>query len=140
VLVAAVLRPEHAEDGKLEVVRSPPEQFLDALELLVGEAEGAVQGLERLLGDCRQTASLAPVPDSPPGGNSSGRGEPRRMPRYASADWEHGLACLACRRVLREGDRYSERLTAFAEDMPMVELICLECATATAPLPAAPRS
>jgi hypothetical protein len=70
VLVAAVLRPEHAEDGELEVVRRSPEQLLDALELPVGEAEGAVQGLERLLGDGRQTASLAPVPDGLPGGNT----------------------------------------------------------------------
>jgi hypothetical protein len=62
------------------------------------------------------------------------------MSSYASDDWEHGLACLACRRVLREGDRYSERLTAFAEDAPLVELICLDCVTASAPLPAAPRS
>ena len=35
VLVAAVLRPEHGEDGELEVVRRPAEQLLDAVELPV---------------------------------------------------------------------------------------------------------
>ena len=59
---------------------------------------------------------------------------------YREDEWKHGLACLDCLRVLREGDRYSERLTAFAEGTPMVELVCLECATASARLPAAPRA
>jgi hypothetical protein len=51
VLVAAVLRPEQREDGELEVVRIPPEQLLDSVELPVGQSEGA---MERLFRDCRQ--------------------------------------------------------------------------------------
>jgi hypothetical protein len=99
-----------------------------------------VQGLERLLGDGRQTASLALAPDG-----LRRVGTPRSPAnsgdmRYADADWEHGLSCVDCRRVLREGDRYSERLTAFAEAAPMVELVCVDCATASAPRPAAPRA
>ena len=56
VLVAAVLRPEDGEDGELEVVRRPAEQFPDAPELPVGETERAV---EWLLCDGAQKASLA---------------------------------------------------------------------------------
>ena len=52
-------------------------------------------------------------------------------------EWEHGLACMDCLRVLREGDRYCERLHAFAEEAPMVELVCLDCATARERWPAA---
>jgi hypothetical protein len=51
VLVAAVLRPEEREDGKLEVVRLALEQLADMVELLVPEAEGPMQ---RLLDDPRQ--------------------------------------------------------------------------------------
>ena len=51
MLVAAVLRPEQREDGKLEVVRVTFEQFADLLELAVCEPECAV---ERLFGDPRQ--------------------------------------------------------------------------------------
>jgi hypothetical protein len=43
VLVTAVLRPEQREDRQLEVVRGPPEQRADAVELTVGEAEAAVE-------------------------------------------------------------------------------------------------
>jgi hypothetical protein len=46
VLVAAVLRPEHGEDRELEVVRVAAEQLLDALELPVGQTEGAMQVLD----------------------------------------------------------------------------------------------
>jgi len=45
VLVAAVLGPEQAEDGQLEVVRVAGEQLPDALQLPVGEPESAVEGL-----------------------------------------------------------------------------------------------
>ena len=48
VLVAAVLRPEQREDRELEVVRLALEQLQDAVELPVGQTEGAV---ERLFGD-----------------------------------------------------------------------------------------
>ena len=45
MLVAAVLRPEQGEDRELEVVRLPPEQGDDTVELLVREAERAVDRL-----------------------------------------------------------------------------------------------
>jgi hypothetical protein len=51
VLVPAVLRPEEREDRELEMVRFAFEQVADTVELLVREAEGAVQ---RLLDDPRQ--------------------------------------------------------------------------------------
>jgi hypothetical protein len=51
VLVPAVLRPEQREDRELEVVRVAPEQLADTVELLVREAESA---MERLFGDPRQ--------------------------------------------------------------------------------------
>jgi hypothetical protein len=43
VLVAAVLRPEQREDRELEIVRGPPEQLSDTVELPVREAEAAVE-------------------------------------------------------------------------------------------------
>jgi hypothetical protein len=43
MLVAAVFRPEEREDGELEVVRRPPEQLADTVELTVREAETAVE-------------------------------------------------------------------------------------------------
>jgi hypothetical protein len=43
VLVAAVLGPEEREDRQFEVVRRPPEELLDTVELPVGETEGAVE-------------------------------------------------------------------------------------------------
>jgi hypothetical protein len=43
MLVPAVLRPEEGEDRELEVVRGSVEQLSDAIELVVGEAEAAVQ-------------------------------------------------------------------------------------------------
>jgi hypothetical protein len=51
VLVGAVLRPEQREDGELEVVRLAFEQLADAVQLIVRQAERAV---ERLSGDRRQ--------------------------------------------------------------------------------------
>jgi len=60
VLVAAVLRPEQREDRELEVVRLPPEQAPDPLELPVRQSERAVQ---RLFRDLRQRVSVSPAPD-----------------------------------------------------------------------------
>jgi hypothetical protein len=57
VLVAAVLRPEEREDGKLEVVRLALEQLLDTVEFPLGQSEGAV---ERLFGDPRQRIESSP--------------------------------------------------------------------------------
>ena len=65
VLVAAVLRPQHGEDGELEVVRRATEQLLDARELPVGEAEGAMERLVRLRGDGGQTPSVTGPSDGP---------------------------------------------------------------------------
>jgi hypothetical protein len=59
VLVAAVLRPEEREDGELKVVRLALHQLLDAVELTVGEAEGAVK---RLFCDPRQVSESSGVP------------------------------------------------------------------------------
>ncbi len=80
VLVAAVLRPEHREDGELEVVRRPAEQLPDVVELPVGESERPVQRLlvERLIRDGRQTASLA--------GRSDGEGGMDLRRRGPAAD------------------------------------------------------
>jgi hypothetical protein len=43
MFVAAVLRPEEREDRELELVRVAREQRADSLELLVGEAECAME-------------------------------------------------------------------------------------------------
>jgi hypothetical protein len=42
-------------------------------------------------------------------------------------DWPHGLRCGDCCRVLRDGDRYAERLTGMAEDTPVVMIVCRPC-------------
>jgi RNase P subunit RPR2 len=52
---------------------------------------------------------------------------------YDPDDWDHGLSCIECQAVFREGDRYTERLTGFAEDTPVVEIVCLDCGTARSP-------
>jgi hypothetical protein len=57
-----VLRPEDGEDRELEVVRSPLEELLDAIELPVGETE---RSMERLLRDCGQKFSLPVACDGP---------------------------------------------------------------------------
>jgi hypothetical protein len=60
--------------------------------------------------------------------------EPLGIP-YVEDEWPHGLMCEDCPHVFREGDRYSERLYAFAVDAPIVEIVCLPCATAGEPEP-----
>jgi hypothetical protein len=50
-----MLGPENGEDRQLEVVRPPPEQLLDTVELPVGETE---RSMERLLRDRGQKFSL----------------------------------------------------------------------------------
>jgi hypothetical protein len=47
MLVAAVLGPQHREDGELEVVRRPIEQLLDTGELPVRQTERSMEGLLR---------------------------------------------------------------------------------------------
>ena len=60
MFVAAVLGPKKREDGELEVVRLPLEQFPDPLEFPIGQAERTVQ---RLFGNLRQRASVSPASD-----------------------------------------------------------------------------
>ena len=47
MLVAAVLGPEEREDRELEMVRVSVEQLADAVELPVGQPQGAMQRLFR---------------------------------------------------------------------------------------------
>lgn len=47
---------------------------------------------------------------------------------YDEADWPHGLRCMDCDRELSDGDRYTSRIVAFQDDIPVMEIICLECA------------
>lgn len=48
---------------------------------------------------------------------------------YMEDDWPHGLSCGQCLHVFSEPERYSERLYAFLGDQPLVEILCLPCAT-----------
>jgi len=48
---------------------------------------------------------------------------------YREQDWPHGLRCGECRRVIREGERYSTLLYAFSDDAPVCLVVCLGCAT-----------
>jgi len=48
---------------------------------------------------------------------------------YVEEDWPHGLSCSQCPHVFSEPERYSERLYAFVGDAPLVEVLCLSCAT-----------
>jgi hypothetical protein len=48
---------------------------------------------------------------------------------YRSAEWEHGLMCAECPHTFREGDRFTTRLYAFSDDVPMALVVCLDCAT-----------
>jgi hypothetical protein len=49
---------------------------------------------------------------------------------YTDDHWPHGLSCGQCRHVFGEPERYSERLSAFLGDQPMLEIVCVPCATA----------
>ncbi len=53
---------------------------------------------------------------------------------YVAEHWPHGLSCSQCHHIFREPERFSERLYAFSGDRPLVEIICVECAT-TGPAP-----
>ncbi len=46
---------------------------------------------------------------------------------YADSEWEHGLSCPICERVLVEGDEYRKQLRAFQEDIPVVIIVCAAC-------------
>jgi hypothetical protein len=64
VLVAAVLGPQEREDRQLEPVRVALEQLDDPVELRVGEAERAVEGLR---GDRCQVLDCSAAPGRDPG-------------------------------------------------------------------------
>ena len=49
---------------------------------------------------------------------------------YREDEWSpHGLMCAKCPHVFREGERFTTLLYAFSEDVPMAQVVCLDCAT-----------
>jgi len=42
-------------------------------------------------------------------------------------DWPYGLRCGECYRLLKDGDRYAEKLTGMVDDMPAVMIVCRPC-------------
>ena len=52
-----------------------------------------------------------------------------------AADWPWGVRCGECSRLLRDGDRYSERLEGMAGDTPVVLITCARCGEGRARLP-----
>ena len=90
MLVAAVLRPEQREDGELEVVRLPLEQFVDTGVLPVCKTELTVDGLFR---DGAQDLSLA----APPDGHDHAPSRPPSQPRRAAH-----LPASSTGRIVRE--------------------------------------
>jgi RNase P subunit RPR2 len=46
---------------------------------------------------------------------------------YSDAEWEHGLSCPICERVLVEGDEYRTRLESFQDDIPVLLVVCAAC-------------
>ncbi|MDX6593189.1 MAG: hypothetical protein QOJ13_2385 [Gaiellales bacterium] len=54
---------------------------------------------------------------------------------YRDEEWPHGLMCVACPHVFQRDESYCTRLYGFMDDSPLLEAVCLSCATAgTAPL------
>lgn len=47
---------------------------------------------------------------------------------YHDADWPYGLSCPECGHILQEGDRYSQQLEAFQNDIPILGIVCSVCA------------
>ena len=47
---------------------------------------------------------------------------------HRDEDWPHGLRCAQCKRLMSEGDCYSERLESFIEDSPVCLIVCEDCA------------
>jgi hypothetical protein len=82
VLVATVLRPEQREDGELEVVRVALEELADTVELLVREAERAMQRFR----DLRQSFTVSGEVDGGQAGSSSPKpSRARRLSRARAA-------------------------------------------------------
>lgn len=50
---------------------------------------------------------------------------------YHGEEWPFGLMCAVCPHTFREGERFTMGLYAFSEDVPMVQVLCLACATAS---------
>lgn len=48
---------------------------------------------------------------------------------FRASEWPHGLMCAKCPHVFREGERFTTPLYAFADDVPMSLVVCLDCAT-----------
>lgn len=48
---------------------------------------------------------------------------------YVEAEWEGGLRCMDCDRVMEEGDEIADDLKGMVGDIPMNEVICGPCAT-----------
>lgn len=53
---------------------------------------------------------------------------------YVDEDWPHGLRCAECSCLIEEGDRYSQRLSSFQDDIPVVLIVCVTCALADTPV------
>jgi len=64
------------------------------------------------------------VSNTPDMAQSLVAGEP-----YTDDHWPHGLSCGQCRHVFTEPERFSGRVYAFAGDCPLVEIVCIPCAT-----------
>ena len=47
--------------------------------------------------------------------------------RFVESDWPHGLRCSECRHPFREGERFTTRLDAFSEDVPVTQVVCVSC-------------
>jgi len=47
---------------------------------------------------------------------------------YTAEEWPYGLRCIDCDKRFEEGDRYATRLEGFINELPLTEVICLECA------------
>lgn len=47
---------------------------------------------------------------------------------YVDEEWEHGLRCADCNRLMQPGDCYSERLDSFMYETPLVVIACVGCA------------
>jgi hypothetical protein len=50
---------------------------------------------------------------------------------FRDAEWPHGLRCTACSGLFHEGESYTTRLYAFVGDSPLLEVVCVPCATSS---------
>jgi RNase P subunit RPR2 len=47
---------------------------------------------------------------------------------YREEEWPHGLRCAQCDHLLSDGERYSQRLHGFQDDVPILLVVCASCA------------